>query len=220
MHYTNKTSSLHVRYGADPPSISDPGAWRAPSDAVIERYPWAPDGYTPRVEVRIYRSENFLSLHFKAYERVIRARCTSFQDPVYEDSCVEFFFDPFPDRGIGYVNIEANALGTMLIGLGPERSGRRPLSRDEIAGFEVASSVSAPLEGEHGSDAWWVSYRIPAAFFERLYGERIRSGITGRGNFYKCGDAASPPHYGCWAPIRHPYPDFHLPRFFGLLTFE
>ena len=47
-----------------------------------------------------------------------------FQDPVYKDSCVEFFVDAFPDPGRGYVNFETNAAGTLLAAFGPDRSHR------------------------------------------------------------------------------------------------
>jgi hypothetical protein len=45
------------------------------------------------------------------------------------------------------------------------------------------------------------------------------SGQAWRGNFYKCGDETSHPHWGMWAPIREGF-TFHQPRFFGTLHFE
>jgi hypothetical protein len=211
---------LRVKRGTDRPAFSDLNSRTGPPDLVIDRYFWMANGYTPRVEVRLFHTDRYLTIDFKAYEREIRAVCRHFQDPVYEDSCVEFFLDPFPEKDIGYVNIETNPLGTMLIGLGRDRTDRRLLDPEEAAGIDVAASVTQPIEGGYGADFWRVTYRIPAAFFKRLYGERLRAGLQGRGNFYKCGDAAAFAHYGAWSPIESPVPDFHLPRFFGLLVFE
>ncbi len=45
-------------------------------------------------------------------------------------------------------------------------------------------------------------------------------GFTLRGNFYKCGDLTSDPHYLSWAPISFERPNFHLSAFFGTLILE
>jgi hypothetical protein len=212
--------TLRVKRGTDRPAFADPDFWSGPPDLVIDHYLWMASGYRPRVEVRLFYTDRFLTIDFKAYERKIRALCRHFQDPVYEDSCVEFFFDPFPEKGLGYVNIETNPLGVMLIGIGQNRSGRRLLDPEEAAGIDVAASVTHPVEGGYGADFWRVTYRIPASFFEQLYGERLRPSLAGRGNFFKCGDSTAFAHYGAWSPIENPVPDFHLPRFFGILVFE
>ena len=44
--------------------------------------------------------------------------------------------------------------------------------------------------------------------------------LVAKGNFYKCGDMLSKPHFLSWNPIDTPSPDFHVPASFGLLTFE
>ena len=41
-----------------------------------------------------------------------------------------------------------------------------------------------------------------------------------KGNFYKCGDHLSVPHFLSFAPIGVPKPDFHRPEFFCTLEFE
>ena len=43
-------------------------------------------------------------------------------------------------------------------------------------------------------------------------------GQTWRGNFYKCGDHTSHPHWASWSPIGEQL-DFHQPEFFGELRF-
>jgi hypothetical protein len=41
-----------------------------------------------------------------------------------------------------------------------------------------------------------------------------------RGNFYKCGDELSVPHFVSWTKINTPNPSFHVPECFGGLEFE
>jgi hypothetical protein len=45
-------------------------------------------------------------------------------------------------------------------------------------------------------------------------------GKTCRANFYKCGDDLPEPHFLSWNNIIADKPDFHLPQYFGTLTFE
>jgi len=185
----------------------------------IDRYLWLDNGYRPDAEARLGWSEGFLYVRFRVGEARIRVRHMSFQDPVYKDSCVELFIDAFPEKRIGYLNLETNAAGTLLAAFGPDRTRRRPLRREELAGFEAAATVPGPVDGEHGAEAWTLGYRVPLSLFERLYGERIRTGHRCRGNLYTCGDETETPHYGAWSPVTTPGPDFHRPEFFGEIVF-
>jgi len=44
-------------------------------------------------------------------------------------------------------------------------------------------------------------------------------GKTFRANFYKCGDMLTVPHYVTWNPVGTENPDYHQPKYFGLLKF-
>jgi len=196
-----------------------PSFWNAFPVTTIDHYLWLDNGYRPRVEIRACYSRRYLYLYFKVFESRIRARFTRFQDPVYKDSCIELFIDPFPEKGIGYINLETNALGTALIAIGPDRARRTALAREDIKGFQIAPSVSQPVEGAHGAEFWTLAYRLPISLFERHYGRRIASGRIARANFYKCGDETEIPHYGAWSPVESDSPDFHRPDSFGRLLF-
>ncbi len=193
--------------------------WEAVPAAKVDHYLWLNNGYEPRVEARACYSPNFLYAFFKAWEPRIRVTYTNFQDPVYKDSCVEFFIDPFPEKKLGYLNIETNALGTMLIHFGRERGTRVPVPREALAGFEVKPSIKGPVDGAYGADFWTLAYRLPLSLFEKYYGGRMGRGQVARGNFYKCGDKTEIPHFGAWNPIESPKPDFHLPEYFGRIIF-
>lgn len=198
----------------------DPGfSWAEIPALRIGRYLWSANGYRPEAEARLCRSPHFLYVIFRVGEERIRVRYTKFQDPVYKDSCVEFFIDAFPGSGRGYVNFETNAIGTLLAAVGPDRSHREPLWPEDLAGFEVRASVPGPVDGAHGAPEWTLEYRVPLALFRNIYGREIDAGCRSAANFYKCGDETEFPHYGAWSPVETPAPDFHRPDFFGEIVF-
>ncbi|OGD20035.1 MAG: hypothetical protein A2Y69_05115 [Candidatus Aminicenantes bacterium RBG_13_59_9] len=209
-----------ARVAKDFPIPGEPSFWSSFSALQVKHFLWLDNGYRPRVDVRLCCSPRSLFVHFDVFEARIRVRYMRFQDPVYKDSCVEMFIDPFPEKGIGYINVEANALGTVLAAVGPDRVHRTPLSAADLSGMEVASSVKSPVSGYHGAEFWTLAYKLPLSLFEKTHGGRIESGRAARANFYKCGDETEVPHYGAWSPVRTPRPDFHRPEFFGRLVFE
>jgi hypothetical protein len=202
----------------------DPGdeavRWELIPALIIKDYLWLDNGYKPRVEARAGFSEHYLYVHFKAFEKRVRVRHMGFQDPVYTDSCVELFIDPFPEKGLGYINFETNAAGALLAGFGKGRHERKRLPPEDLAGFRIVASIHGLIDGPHGADFWTVRYRIPLMLFKNYYGETIRPGLEGRANFYKCGDETEFPHYGAWSPPRTKKPDFHRPEFFGKIIFS
>jgi hypothetical protein len=197
----------------------EPRFWEAIPPALVNHYLWLKNGYEPRVEARACYSPNFLYIFFKAWEPKIRIRYTQFQDPVWKDSCVEFFIDPFPEKKLGYINIETNAVGAMLIHFGPGRGKRESIPREALGGFEIIPSVKKPVDGPYGADMWTLAYRLPLALFDKYYRGKVAPGRLARANFYKCGDETEVPHYGAWNTVETPKPDFHRPEYFGQLVF-
>ncbi|MGD1009820.1 MAG: carbohydrate-binding family 9-like protein [Candidatus Aminicenantales bacterium] len=208
-----------LRAGKDFDVGGPASVWREFPSLSVDHYLWLKNGYEPRVRVQLGLTDRFLYVRFDVEEKKVRARFTRFQDPVYKDSCVEFFVDPFPDLKRGYLNFEANAVGTFLIAFGPDRRSRRPLRKADLRGFKSASSIKRPMDGEIRTGRWALAYRIPLELFDKMYGRPVRPGGRGAANFYKCGDEAEFPHYGAWSPVGTPSPDFHRPEFFGTLIF-
>ena len=196
-----------------------PAAWRGVPSLAVSHYEWTRNGCRPRVEARLCWSARFLHVRFDVEEARVRARFTRFQDPVWKDSCVEFFVDAFPDLRRGYVNFEGNAIGAFLIAFGPDRGHRRPLAKAELRGFRAKSSLGTPVDGPVAGGRWALAYRVPLGLFRALYGREVEPGHTSMANFYKCGDETEFPHYGAWSPVGTPRPDFHRPEFFGRLVF-
>jgi hypothetical protein len=197
----------------------EPALWQGVPVLAIDNYLWLDNGYRPRVEVKVGYTLRFIYASFQVFEKRVRVQYVEFQDPVWKDSCVEFFIDPFPEKELGYINIEANAAGAMLIAFGPDRDNRTPIPREDVPGFEIATSIKGRIEGEHGANDWTLCYRLPLALFEKYYGTEVTPGRRARANFYKCGDETDPPHFGAWNPVLVEEPDFHRPEFFGRLLF-
>ena len=198
----------------------DPSApWPVAAPLSISHYLWLANNYRPAVEARLLWTPRFLYVRFRVEESRVRVRYTKIQDPVYKDSCVEFFVDAFPETKRGYVNFETNAAGTLLAAFGPDRNHRTPLWPEDLADFEAAASIAGPVDGEHGAPFWTIAYRVPCGLFQKLYGREIAPGHRAAANFYKCGDETEAPHYGAWSKVGTPAPDFHRPEFFGEIVF-
>ena len=70
----------------------------------------------------------------------------------------------------------------------------------------------------NGETAWSIIEVIPVT---TLFNHSIGSweGKTMRANFYKCGDNLPNPPFLSWNAIDFERPNFHLPEFFGEVTF-
>ncbi|NLC67257.1 MAG: hypothetical protein GX754_00395 [Clostridiaceae bacterium] len=202
-------------------------------------YPWNTNNYMPKTEVKLYYTDSYLGIYFKSWENEIKITYRNMNDEVYMDSCVEFFFKPKPGTDNRYFNFEMNAIGTLLLGLGSDRYDRVRISLDNpFEVFNISTSVPREAAMNPGNcnpaidkisgniyklpgGYWTVEYKIPFAFIEKYLGKMdIKPGYRMEANFYKCGDEAPFPHYGCWNYIRNASPDFHRPEFFGDLILE
>ncbi len=174
--------------------------------APIDRYAW-PGDYRPEARAYVARDGDGLSVLLCAREETVAAAATAFGGEVWKDSCLEFFLKPFADDD-RYLNLEANAAGAMLIGLGAGREGRALLP--------ALPGGMRPTVSRHAGGWWAVSYRVPDALIEELFGRTPAPGRAMAGNFYCC-DESLHPHFGSWNPIQAPQPDFHRPECFGRL---
>ena len=176
----------------------------------------------PKGEVSVNFSLGFdgtdLFVLYRIREPELRAVHRSMQDPVYEDSCVEIFIsNPENTR---YVNLEFNALGACLGGIGEARANRSKLPEDWMRSLGIWSSYREGLEFGIGFlGAWELLARIPLGTSGLLDGLKDLGGTNLRANLYKCGDKLRFPHYIARNAIDLPNPDFHQSRFFGSLIF-
>lgn len=187
----------------------------------------------PKADIDTYKWVN--SVEYEAYAQLVyvkdygflcRMTCmeedplavyTQFGDPVYLDSCMEFFatWD-----NTSYINIESNSLGTLCAQFGATQKNRKPitdyLSMDEI--FEMNPVVE--------EDRWTLTMDIPIAKLQKFYrgisADTFVSGYTFTGNFYKIGSDAvtGVRHYGMWNEVGGNTPNFHQPNYFGTFVIE
>ena len=162
-----------------------------------------------RAQAQLACDEENLYVHLSACEKEIRAEYTQPLSPVYEDSCLEFFFQQ-PDCG-NYFNFEINPEGCLRIQYGPERAGRIDIVRGDGAAYFDIRTGRTP-------EGWEVFYKIPLSFLQLFRPDWRFAGVM-RANFYKCGDRTATAHYLAWAPVDTAQPDFHRPEFFGTLRF-
>lgn len=180
---------------------------RAHPGVPIDSYVWQED-YNPEARAWMAWDAEGLSVLLCAEEAKISVKADAFNGPVYQDSCLECFLQPFEDDP-RYFNFEVNAGGVALIGFGEQRQGRIRLPRLP-EGMDIRAS-------KHAGGWWAVAYVIPYELIAEWFGGRKPlPGGRMRGNFYKC-DESIHPHFGSWNPVVSPKPDFHRPECFGLM---
>lgn len=180
---------------------------------------WAAFPYRPEVRFRMAHTGKAILLHFSVDEQVVRAEIDSDSQPVYFDSCVEFFAQLDPDLP-EYYNFETNCIGRMLVMRGVSQNVRTYAPPEALALIDRWSSLgSEPFGLREQPTHWELALVIPGgAFF--LDDIADLSGLTVRGNVYKCGDKLPVPHYTSWRPIDTPRPLFHAPASFAPIHFE
>lgn len=168
----------------------------------------------------LYDASN-LYVRFRVADRYVRCRHTQYNAMVCQDSCVELFVQPKRDHG--YFNFEFNCGGALLLSYieDPTRTpdGFLKFTRvPEHLGRQVSIRHSLPKVMEHeiaDPVTWYVGCRIPLTLLEQYVGPLgALPGQTWRGNFYKCADESSHPHWGSWTPQGEPL-NFHRPEIFG-----
>lgn len=177
-----------------------------------EQYPDCPEfsvgmAYTP---------EGIL-VHYKVTEDNVRAVTDHDFGPVWEDSCVEFFFSPGGDSF--YYNVECNCIGSLHVASGSGRHGRTNVDPGTVKTIRRWASLGVAAFGEKNERTFWeVALVIPYTVFvrHRLDAESIGAGTA---NVYECLGAGEHQHYLSLHPIQTENPDFHRPEFFREITF-
>ncbi len=193
-----------------------PAPWNRLEDAAIAKYPWAEEGsYRPEAHARVGWNGDGLHVLMYANEPVIRKENTAFCAPACQDSCLEFFVQCAPEETDCYINLESTPYPIMYLSHGTGRHDRVEYHA-EPEGMHLQAS-------EHQGTWWAVSYTVPMAFIEKIYGRGLAAGQKLRGDFFKCGDKMAQAHYGMWHgtdTALHPRPDFHQPAMFGEMILE
>jgi hypothetical protein len=184
----------------------------------LEQVNWEEFPYQPEVSVQVAYNENELFLHYEVAEQAVKAVVTENNGRVWTDSCVEFFLSP--EGNDVYYNLEMNCIGTALLGF-RKKGDPTVHASDEVIGSirRISSLGNKPFPEKKEPANWEITIAIPwEAFFKHEL--KPVEGQKMRGNFYKCGDELSVPHFVSWTRIKTESPAFHVPEFFGGLEFE
>lgn len=143
-------------------------------------------------------------------EPCYKAVYTKRDEPIYKDSCLEFFCRPFADD-TRYFNFEINPNGAYLSEIGSSRGDRKFIK--ELTDAEPSVEVLSV------SDGWGVSLFIPEQLISEAFGKEFSMDKTEylSVNFYKCGEETDSPHFSSAFFVDTPAPDFHRPEYFGKL---
>ena len=201
---------------------TDQAPWSHLSFEKLRHHMGEPPLHRPVTRFSIFYEPEALYVLFQVEDRYVKAVTDRYQGPVYQDSCVEFFFSPCPTVDKGYFNLEINCSGTALFEFHPaDGQDRLLITEREFEELTVVSSITGLVEREITSPvSWQVAFRLPWGVLSSYTKVTTPGpGVVWRGNFHKCADRSSHPHWLTWAPIDHPTPRFHLPYFFGFLHF-
>jgi len=195
--------------------------WTLAEAREIGEFLWYRRGKKQRTTFKALYSDAALYLLFECEDIHIYSECTELNGPVYQDSCVEFFATPHPDRGPHYFNLEMNCCGFFLVGYGPDRNHRTRIDATLASRVSIFHSVPGPTKEEsEDDDGWVIEAEVPFEMLaEFARADAPNSGTQWRFNAYRCGGKTDD-QYAAVFPIDVPNPDFHRPDFFGPMRFE
>jgi hypothetical protein len=132
-----------------------------------------------------------------------KAHVRALMQPVYE-----------PGKMAGWIAPPARGMDGKL-------QGFRPVASSLLETIQIYHSMPREVTDEIDRPTEWaVEYFVPKEVFEAHVGSlEPPAERRWRGNFYKCGDLTSHPHWGSWAPTGRLL-NFHQPNFFQPIRFE
>ncbi|GAB1482606.1 carbohydrate-binding family 9-like protein [Treponema sp.] len=205
-------------------NLWDADAWAKAETAAVDYFYKEGSVHQPKTEAKLlWCPEGFAGI-YRVEDRYVRSIHTSFQDPVYQDACIEFFVKPAGSTG--YFNFEFNAGGALLcsyvtdptrVGTGLKASKR--LSLDDCKRVQIHSSLPDRIEPELPDPVTWtLQFFIPFSLMETYTKFTWPNvGDSWRCNFYKCAENNSHPHWASWQALEGL--NFHQPDGFGKLEF-
>ena len=205
----------------------DGDCWSAADTLDVNHFHPRSSEHRPLTRAKVLHDEDHLYVLFDVLDRYVRCVHTDFQSMVSRDSCVEFFLQPREQPG--YFNFEINCGGTMLLYYikdstrAPDAPFREFTKVPEAPARQVRIWPSLPRRVDPEIDRpvhWSLGCAVPLGLFEAFTGDlRPLRGRDWRGNFFKCGDETSHPHWASWVPIGEVL-SFHQPDRFGTIRFE
>lgn len=180
----------------------------------LTNYHWESDPpYRPNTYFKLGVVGEDLVAKLQCYEENPKAIYTERDDPMYKDSCLEFFVAPIESRE-EYINVEMNSKGAFLC-----EFGKGKYDRVFLKTLTESSPVVDAFKGEDMNGAFWgVTVKLTKDFLSDVYKidkEKIDF-TTVKANFYKCGDDCEIQHYLAFSPVTTLPPGFHNPECFAV----
>lgn len=199
--------------------------WRNTAALDVGNFRPESSDHHPRVAARFLYDDSGIHGLFRVQDRFVRCVRTEYGSEVWKDSCVEFFAQPKLDAG--YFNLEMNCGGAFLCWhvIDPTRTPEifkqfKRVPWEVAREVRIHTSLPRVVEPEITERVTWkLQFFLPFTLFEKFLGPLGEvAGQTWRGNFFKCADETSHPHWASWSPVDEL--NFHLPRCFGNIRFE
>ena len=201
----------------------DKAAWQRIKAIQIDNRMGEEPKFRPLTEAKVLYDASNIYVIFRVHDKFVKSTVTKYNGHVSGDSCVEFFFSPNSAEPGHYFNLEINAGGTPLIFFVTKpRKEHKKISDSLISQIEIAHSLPAVVNPEITDEVTWtIECRIPLSILKEFTDVAMpEPGVAWRANFYKTGSDTSNPHYYTWSPVSNPFPDFHLPAYFGTIQFN
>jgi hypothetical protein len=140
---------------------------------------------------------------------------------VYKDDCVELFAAPDVGQPNNYFNLEMNVRGAFLDHHRPLGPPRAEFNEWDAQGILIATSIAGSLNNDCDADRYWIlEAAIPLCNYAKVARHvPPRDGDVWRINLNRCGGNTNA-QYSQWSPAKIKSPNFHVPEFFGRMTFS
>jgi len=221
VHYLIRPATANRSISAAAPWL---GEWSEVEPVLVDNFLPASSSHRPETQVRLVYDAHGLHGRFQVADRYVRCVRTEYGSEVWKDSCVEFFVEPKP--GCGYFNFEFNSGGAFLVNhiVEPTRTAAGfkefvRLPESDARAVRIRASLPPVSEPEiTAAVAWTLEFFIPYPLLEKYVGRLgVVAGQCWRGNFFKCAEENSQPHWAAWSPVDEF--NFHRPQCFGELRF-
>ena len=200
------------------------GFWSWAETAELKYLRPESSSHFPGVKAKVLYNDNGIAGIFYVEDRFVICRNDKIMGPIWQDSCVEFFFKP--DAGKGYFNFEFNCAGVLYASyiVNHERTKEgfkefTPFTEDDCRMVKTFPSEKGLIKNEiKGKLNWSLQFFIPFELIEKYAGAfKIEENSCWTGNFNKCADNSSHPHWITWSPVKNL--NFHEPESFGKIIF-
>lgn len=202
----------------------DSETWGKVVPVEVENFRPESNGHRPQTSVKMLYTLGGFAVLFQVQDRYVRCSRNEHQDEVWKDSCVEFYLSP--DLQQGYINLEFNCGGWCHASFIKDNEITEEgfkdftlFTEEDLQRITIQHSLPKEIEEEIIEPTEWtlgfyVPFSLIGKYFENV---EINDRTHWRGNFYKCGDETSHPHWASWSPIKRT--DFHRPAEFGKISF-